>query len=178
MNLDDEEKFIEGNIPLVINAYIDIFSSFDSRPLSEKALSVDFLSEVKRAARDKNEFGLEVTISVPKEKRNLTEEFKIKKRLREHFHKHFLEKEHEMKKVKQNGIKWVFIGVLILLAILFGLIFYESNKYVALIAIFEVPCWFLIWEGMGKILLESKKSEPDYYFYKKMANAQITFKSY
>ena len=51
---ENGDGFIQGNIPLIINSYVDIFSSFDSRSLSEKALSVDFISEVKRAADRKS----------------------------------------------------------------------------------------------------------------------------
>ena len=87
------ELFKHGNISLILDSYNDIFSSFDPRPYNEKALSDDFLIECKRAARDKDDHGFELILSVPKLKRNVNDEFKIKKRLREHFHKHSLEKE-------------------------------------------------------------------------------------
>jgi hypothetical protein len=174
----EENRFIEGNIPLVINSYVDIFSSFDSRPLAEKALSVDFLSEVKRAAREKNDLGLELIISVPKEKRNLNDEFIIRKRLKEHFHKHFLEKEGEIRAIRKRGLKWIGFGILFLITVLLALLKFEGTIWSLVLPLLEVPSWFLIWEGMGKLFLESGKTEPDYLFYKKMSNVQITFKNY
>ena len=173
-----EETFIEGNIPLIINTYVDIFSSFDSRAFNEKALSDDFLSEVKRAARDKGDFGLELVISVPHQKRVISDETKIRKRLKEHFHKHYLEKEKELKKIKKLGLSWVILGALINILVAFGFISVTSNILHTLLGLFEVPSWFLIWEGLGKIFLESKKIEPDSEFYRKMKDCKVTFKSY
>ena len=175
----DTELIQQANIPLVLNSYIDIFSSFDPRPFSEKALSDDFLIECKRAARDKDDVGLELILAIPKEKRNIGDEFKIKKRLREHFHKHFLEKEREMLKIKKEGFGWVFLGSFIMVFVLYGLFSFDSNIFLrSLMTLLEIPSWFLIWEGMGKILIDSRKLEPDFHFYKKMASCEIVFKGY
>lgn len=174
----EDQNFIRGNIPLVINSYIDIFSSFDSRPFSEKSLSDDFLNECKKAARDKSDMGLELIISVPKQKRNINDEFKIKKRLKDHFKKHFIQKQQEIRKIRREGILWVLGGVLLLAVILLSLLKFESNRYISLIAILEIPSWFLVWEGMGKIFLDTRKVEPDYNFYKKMSEVYIIFDSH
>lgn len=181
MEEDKEEIELEqipGNIPLIINSYIDIFSSFDSRPFTEKALSIDFLEECKRAVRDKGENVLELIISVPKDKRILSDETKIKKRLRDHFHKHFLEKEKDMKKIRAEGKLWVLLGIIINLVVVSGLINLESSLLHAILGLFEVPSWFLIWEGLGKIFIESRTFEFDYEFYRKMQNCKITFKGF
>ncbi|MBK6275849.1 MAG: hypothetical protein IPF58_14690 [Saprospirales bacterium] len=42
-------------ISIWLDAYDDIFSSFDSRPLSERTVSDDFLSEVKKFVMKKAE---------------------------------------------------------------------------------------------------------------------------
>jgi hypothetical protein len=171
-------SFVHGNIPLIINSYVDIFSSFDSRPYSEKALSIDFLEEVKRATRDKDDFGLELVISVPKEKRIFSDEFRIRKRLKEHFHKHFIEKEKEINKIKKEGFVWVILGILINVLVVYGLLNFENSLLHATLGIFEIPSWFLIWEGMGKIFLDSRKLQHDFNFYRKMSECQVTFKGY
>jgi len=172
------EEFKHANISLILDAYADIFSSFDPRPFSEKAVSVDFVSECKRAARDINEFDLELNLAVPKAKRNLVDEARIKRRLREHFHKHRMEKEKEMNQIKKSGMLWVFLGALLIVIIGWGYLGFESEAIHTLIAIFEVPSWFLVWEGMGKVFIESKKIAPDYEFYKKMSNVRVVFRSY
>jgi len=173
-----EEIQRHKNIPLILDSYKDIFSDFDPRPFSERALSDDFLIECKRAAREKDEFELELILSVPHDKRNMSNELKIKKRLKDHFRKHFQEKEKEVSEIKKDGITWVTLGVGILLGVVYGLAHVTSNFLEALITIFEIPSWFLVWEGMDKILIDARKLEPDQLFYKKMANVKINFLGY
>jgi len=169
-----EEELHKANIPLVIDTYDDIFSDFDPRPFSERALSDDFLLECKKAALDKGE-GVELIISMPANLRNINSELKIKKRLKEHFKKYHLKKESELKKIKQEGFTWVIMGIAILIGVIFGSLNISNTLLQSIIVIFEIPSWFLVWEGMSKILIESRKLEPDGLFYHKMASAQITF---
>jgi hypothetical protein len=115
---------------------------------------------------------------MPKNLRNVNDELKIKKRLREHFRKHHAEKEKAIKKVKKDGIVWVSLGVLILIGVVYGLVNVSNTFFEALITIMEIPSWFLVWEGMRKILIDSKEKEPDAVFYHKMSNASINFISY
>jgi len=171
-------EFKHANISLILNSYEDIFSSFDARSYSERSLSVDFLGECKRAARDKDDVGIELILCVPRAKRNLNDEIKIKKRLREHFHRHSLEKGNEIRKIKKSGTSWVILGGLLIFGVALGLVEIKSNLLLSLLSIFQIPGWFLVWEGLGKILLESRTVEPDYTFYKRMSDAQINFISY
>ncbi len=167
----------EANISLILDSYDDIFSDFDPRSFSERALSDDFLLECRKAAREK-EVGIELIMSVPRDKRSINEEFKIKKRLKEHFKKHASENEKEMAQIKKEGFFWLALGIVVLSFILYGMVNFTNQFLLALLTILEVPSWFFMWEGMGKIFFESRKIEPDHDFYKKMSAAQITFRSY
>ncbi len=169
------DKFKEANISLIIDNYEDIFSDFDPRPFGERALSDDFLQECKRAARDKSEEQLELRILIPKVERKLKEEWKIKKRIKEHFAHHFKKEENKRDKIKRSGIKWVILGTAVLLCILLGIVKLDQTILGSILPILEVPSWFLIWEGMGKILIESKKIQPEYEFYRKMSKAEVNF---
>jgi hypothetical protein len=172
-----QEELQQANISLILDTYDDIFSDFDPRSFSERALSDDFLLECKKAAHDKGgEF--ELILSMPRNLRSINDEFKIKKRLREHFKKHAVETENDTKKIKKEGLIWVGLGVIIMLVILFGMVKITNEFLLALFAIFEIPSWFFIWEGMGKIFFDSRKIDPEREFYSKMANAQIIFRSY
>jgi len=168
----------QSNISLILDSYEDIFSSFDARPYSEKALSVDFLAECKNAVRDKGEFEIEMRLLMPKDKRNLKQETIIKKRLKTHFGKHFLEKEKEISRIKKDGFIWVSLGFFVLLGIIFISTKFAETFFGSFIAILEVPSWFLMWEGMAKILIDARKIEPEFVFYKKMASAVINFFEY
>jgi hypothetical protein len=172
------EEFKHANISLILDSYEDIFSSFDPRSYSEKAVSVDFISECKRAARDLNEFDLELNLSIPKARRNLVDEARIKRRLREHFHKHAVEKEKEIRSIKRSGNFWVILGGLLIFGIGWGFLKIENPVVNTILAIFEVPGWFLVWEGMRKVLIDARETAPDHQFYKKMSNVRVVFRSY
>jgi len=171
------EKIREANISLIINDYDEIFSDFDPRSYIERAISDDFLQECRRAARDKED-GIELRILVPQQKRNMKEEWKIKKRLRDHFNHHLKEKENKMTKTKREGILWVILGIIVNVIVVSGFINVENNILHTILSIFEVPSWFLIWEGMGKIFFDSREIEPEHEFYRKMARAEINFAEY
>lgn len=175
-----EERLVQelhdANIPLVINNYNDIFSSFDPRPFNERALSDDFLLECQKAALDKGE-GVELILSVPANLRNINSELKIRKRLKEHFKKHAIEKKNELRKMKKEGIQWIIIGTVLMLATA-TVRTYTETFWINLITILIEPAsWFSFWEGLGKIFIKSKEKQPDEEFYHKMASAQITFVS-
>lgn len=171
------DKMKQANISLITDNYEDIFSDFDPRPYLERSLSEDFLEECKRAARDKKD-GLELRILIPKDKRNLKEEWKIKKRLKDHFSHHLEIENKNLRSMKRGGFFWVGLGVIINVIVVSGLLNFNSNIVHTILGVFEVPSWFLIWEGMTKILIESKEIKPAYDFYKKMAKAEINFTEY
>ena len=173
-----EEEVRQANISLILDSYNDIFSDFDPRPFSERALSDDFLLECKRAAHDKQE-QLELILSMPKNKRRLSDELKIKKRLKEHFKKHFLEEEKERQKIKRAGFGWIAIGFIAVVVAIMIRAFRESTVVNSVVEpLLVIPGWFAIWEGLSKIFIKAKEANPDYTFYKKTANVSITFRSY
>ena len=176
-----EERFQaelrQANISLILDGYNDIFSDFDPRPFSQRALSDDFLIECRRAAREKSENGIELILTIPRHLRNLNDEINIKKRLMDHFRKHAAEKEKEVNRMKKEGRIWVLLGVLILIGVVYGLVHVSSIFLEAIITILEIPSWFLVWEGLRKILIDSKEKDPEKVFYRKMAHADILFRS-
>ncbi len=171
------EELQKASISLVIDTYDDIFSDFDPRPFNERALSDDFLLECKRAARDKEE-GLELLMAVPKDKRKTDDETKISKRLKDHFKKHYLEKQKEISKIKNEGWTWVFIGTVLM--IVAGILeTYTAGFLINLLIIVLIPAgWFSFWEGFGKILIFAREKSPDQEFYRKMSSAKIEFRSF
>lgn len=174
------ELFKDRNLPLILTSYNDIFSSFDPRPYSERALSDDFLFECKRAALDKSDEGIEIILSIPKGKRNSVEEMKIKNRLRAHFHKHYHEKMDGLREIKISGWTWTLMGfIFMIISALFVTYISEGGLLINLLEGSLVPAgWFFFWEGLDKLLIKIKEKEPDFHFYKKMSNAHILFRGY
>jgi hypothetical protein len=173
-----KEEIEQAGISLILDTYDDIFSDFDPRPYGERALSDDFLLECNRAARDKVEGGFELVFSMPRNKRIINDEIRIKKRLIEHFKKHAFKKELEVRKIKNEGILWVLIGALLMIALAFVKTFSMQYWINLLVLVLEPAAWFSSWEGLYKIFITSKEKQPDADFYRKMASARIIFRSY
>ena len=169
----------DGNISLILDSYQDLFSDFDPRPYSEKALSEDFLEECNRAARDKRGEGVELRLMIPAKKRSIAEETKIKKRLKNHFFKHFKEKEKEIRGSRGVGLFWVFLGTIIMVGATFLYRFeHDSFLFDLLFVILEPAGWFTFWEGLHQFFLDYKTQLPNYHFYKKMSRLDISFVNY
>jgi hypothetical protein len=168
----------EGNISLILDDYQDLFSDFDPRTYSQKALSDDFLLECKRAARDKpDDTKLELRLLIPKNKRNLSDENIIKKRLADHFERHYKIKLTEQKNIKKHGIIWTVVGWLLLF--ISGIIYLQPGIfYQLLFVVFNPAGWFTMWTGFDKFLSDIKEKEPELDFYQKMTNVNIYFFGY
>ena len=169
----------EGTIGLVINSYVDIFSSFDPRSYSQRALSVDFLDEVKRASKDKVSNERELDFLIPSDKRDLSDERTIKKRLKEYFRKHFVAARKEKLRVLRQGIYFIFFGIALMLLGAFVLFKFRNAQFFTtfLVVLLEPGGWFLFWEGLDLVVFESKKKNPELEFYEKMSKAEINFVS-
>ncbi|MDD5193447.1 MAG: hypothetical protein PHF67_02570 [Candidatus Nanoarchaeia archaeon] len=171
-----------ANISLILDSYNAVFSDFDPRSSLERGISDDFLSECKKAVFSKGNV-TELRLLLPSHLRNPNEEIKIKKRLKDHFKKHFREKQKNLKMIKGQGWIWFVLGVAVMIADTFIYeykLFYDFNKFLFnLLFVMLQPCgWFFFWEGLGKVFIESKKEIPDYEFYKIMSEANIYFLNY
>ncbi|HXF44335.1 MAG TPA: hypothetical protein VNK70_02640 [Candidatus Paceibacterota bacterium] len=169
-------------ISLRLEQYDDIFSDFDIRPYSSRALSVDFIDEIKRAAVDKNDGGIELILYVPKNERNESREAAIKERLVAHFRRHHHLLYQEKKKIMKLGLSMVVMGIFSMIAATF-IIFKDpaQNIFLSFLVVFLEPAaWFLLWEGMDQVIFNSKNLNPDLEFYRKMSDPKghIVFKSY
>lgn len=163
-------------IPLILDSYNDLFSDFDPRSFSQRALSGDFLLECKKASADKKK--IELKFFIPRKKRNLKEEAKIKRRLKEHFRKHSKEKRKEIRKIKLTGTFWVVLGAGMMILSAFLVNMPNSFSLHLIMTLVQPAGWFFLWEGLAKILITPKEKTPDYKFYKKMANSEISFMNY
>jgi hypothetical protein len=174
-----EDCYDQDNISLKLANYNDIFSSFDPRPYSERALSVDFLGEAKRASIDKPSGEIELRLMIPKRARKTEVEEVIKKRLRSHFERHAKKISEQNKKILRNGSIFTASGIMIMLIATFVLFEYPQSNFFThfLTILFEPAGWFLFWEGLDQVVFESKKTKPELEFYDKMTKSDINFLS-
>lgn len=170
-----EVSYSAEDILLVINSYEDIFSAFDPRPYSQKALSGDFLNECKKISEEKIKVNLRFLI--PKKERNVKDETKIKRRLKEHFKRHTKIRKKKIFGALFNGFFWFVLGCVMMVLCAFFLDYKGAFWFNIIITIASPAGWFFMWEGLRKILIDSKEYVPDYLFNKKMVNAEIVFES-
>ncbi|MEX1061867.1 MAG: hypothetical protein WEC39_02060 [Patescibacteria group bacterium] len=169
-------------ISLRLTNYEEIFSGFDLRPDHSRAISADFLDEVRRASRDKRKGEIEFILHIPKKDRHSYREEEIKKRLNTHFKKHHHLLLIEKRKVNRRGIAMIVTGIIAMLAAT-RIVFYDPTKSLLLsflVVFLEPAAWFLLWEGMDQLIYDSKELNPELGFYSKMAAAHghTHFRSY
>lgn len=177
---DEIRKVSQLEIPLWLDSYNDIFSDFDSRHISQRALSVDFLEEAKRASRDKSMDHLSLTLLMPAAKRNPKDEALIRRRLREHFEKHYKESCIESVGMIKKGIMMLLIGIMFMGIATYILWEYQHSTLLTnfLVVLFEPAGWFSFWEGLNLILFKANRNKDTKEFNRKMSKCAIIFMSY
>ncbi len=168
-----------SEISLMLDTYDDIFSDFDPRPYSERALSDDFLVEMKRASRDKPSGGISLNMQIPKREHNLGTEKIIKNRLRDHFKHHHDILHAEIQKLRIQGTLIAIIGfVLMGTAIMLGDLGITPRIVTMALVVLEPSGWFAMWFGFDKIFYTAGSRKPDLTFYEKMIKCDIVFLPY
>ncbi len=179
--LDDMRKVLQlSEISLILTNYDDIFSDFDPRPYHQKALSIDFLDELKRASNDKNFGKIELRFLAPAKIRDQEHEKTIKKRLHEHFKKHLLMIETDRKGVLKSGITMTLIGVMMLLSSAYIRQYVPIHSFFMQLVhiILEPGGWFTGWTGLDQLFYTANEKKQEIKFYEKMSKADISFISY
>jgi hypothetical protein len=175
--IESRQKLLDlSNVSLTLLTYNDIFSSFDPRPYSQKALSQDLLAEMKRATRETSSGQIELSFILPRDKRNWEHEVIIKRRLREHFKKHYVQLVNEVRRLKTRGIGMAFLGVVMIFvaSLLFSLD--TSNILIHFIRILLEPAgWFTAWTGLEDMYYTGRELKKDLDFYERMSNAGVQF---
>ncbi len=174
------EKLLSvSEISLWLDTYEDIFSDFDPRPYSQRALSDDFLAEAKKASRETRDEALELNFLIPEKERKAEIEEIIKKRLKEHFRKHLQQLREDARKKRINGLLFLLMGTAVSLLASF-ILHKEAQGFVfsLLIVLLEPFGWFSIWHGLDSIFNFGQDERQNLEFYEKIAKADIKFNTY
>lgn len=169
-----------AEMALWLDGYDDIFSDFDPRPYSQRAISDDFLLEVMKVAKDRGKDNYELKFLLAPETRNYSHEQVIKERL----HHLFGIKYHSLLKEKKGVLNYGIIFVLSGIFLMFLGAFFKStitnNQFLSnfLVVLTEPAGWFLFWEGLARAMNETKLINPKIGFYSKMSRSKISFISY
>ncbi len=164
-----------NTVSLWLNSYHDLFSDFDHRNYDVRAISDDFLVEAKKFTSIKSG-KLQLRFLVPILKRKKEVEPLIKKRLQDHFQRHFKLLKNEKRKKVKRGILFTILGLTLMVGAS-ALSIYTNNFWgKILIIIFEPGGWFLTWMGLDQVFFEGHKE--DFTFYEKMNKCEIEFYTY
>jgi len=169
-----------AEMALWLDGYDDIFSDFDPRPFAERALSDDFLVEMKKVVKDRGRNSYELKFLLAPEARKHSEEEVIKERLHHVFNEQYHQYMKERKGIIARGIIFVGLGVVFMSVASFLLTFFANKQFLFnfLVILLEPAGWFLFWEGLSRAMYKSEQINPEIKFYHKMAHSKIEFISY
>lgn len=174
---DERMRLLQmSEISLWLDTYDDIFSDFDPRPYSQRALSDDFLLEAKKASKEKTSGRIELHFLIPDDKRDVVLENVIRRRLHEHFRKHFTLLEEEFRRIRRIGILTIFIGLsMMMVASYISWKRFDNLLFNLVFILLEPAGWFMTWFGLDQVFYTSNQKKPDLDFYKKMSKCDIGF---
>jgi hypothetical protein len=164
-------------ISLILDVWDDIFSDFDPRPLDERALSEDFVNELKKRYRETPKGALLLSFYAPKSLKDDQSEQMVIRRLRKYFKDKALQKKRDIHRLKVRGALFVLVGALSLCSITL-ISYFEifSQLVIQLLEILFVPLgWFGIWEGFSKIVNASPMLAHERELYHKLSTAEYQF---
>lgn len=184
---DEKQKLLQmSEISIVLRSYDDLFSDFDPRTYDRRGLSEDFLSEIRRAAREKRGGSFEVNFLIPTEQRKSATESIIRKRLHEYFGRHYELVKKEIQSMRKSGAIISGFGFILGIFATFLMVPVDCSSTMGVVeliyrlatVLIEPASWFTIWTGLDKIFTTWKHLEPDLIFYKKMSRSEISFTGY
>jgi hypothetical protein len=166
-------------INIWLDSYDDIFSGSDQRPYSERILSDNFITELKKVSgEDVFDIG-ELHLLLHEKNRKQESEPTITKRVHTYFKKgsSYLSRRIIMARFQAIVITLSGVLLIVLASYLFGT---HSNKFYIklLFVLFEPSGWFFVWTGMEDLLFGSPKQREELDFFSKLAKAKVVFVSF
>ncbi len=169
----------EPEICIWIDKYDDVFSEFDSRPFSDRALSDDFLREVRKMTSENTKGEFRLKFHVMDDQRNEESESIILNNLNKHFRHIADELKAERQKTLNKGYMFMAFGFVLILVIFLLTTVSEKASYLnGLILMLEPVGWFTTWTGLDYVFQISAKEKSAIDFNSKMAQAKIAFSSF
>ncbi len=165
-------------ISIAIDTWDDIFSDFDPRPLNERALSEDFMAELKKRYRETRRGTFLVVIYAPIVLKDEKSEATVIQRLKVHFRHRYLQRQREINRIRTRGVAFVTVGVCFLgFLTLATYRKFFSELTIEILGIILMPLgWFGIWEGFSKIVYTSPAFIQEEMLFKKLSRAQYQFR--
>lgn len=168
-------------ITVAIDSLDDIFSDFDPRPLTQRALSEDFLKEIKKFYRETATDKLIVNFLGPIELKAILEKNQLDKAIVSHLTQDFRRRAQANKKsiraIWRTGVIYIIFGMAFLLMLtLLGYKGVLDKLSLEILSIIFMPLgWFGVWEGFSKLVDTPFKLKEETEMNSKLAKAQYKF---
>ena len=166
-------------IKMWLDSYDDLFSDFDPRPYSQRAVSDDFLAQAKKVARDQLKNIEALLLLLPQPVRRQEHETAISQRLHSFF---LLSCDHikaDIKRIRKRAFGFLSAGVFFMLVAGYISFLEPPQFYVHIILVlFEPAGWFLFWTGLDHLFSDSVKTKRELDFFRQMSGAEIRFGIY
>lgn len=165
-------------VSIAIDTWDDIFSDFDPRPLEERALSEDFISELKKRYRETRKGIFLITIYAPVSLKDDKSEKIVVQRLKRFFKHRSLQRQKELNRIRIRGIIFVMTGICFLGFLTMVTYFrFFSKLAIEILGIILMPLgWFGVWEGFSKIVDTSPIFIQEEILFDKLSKADYRFK--
>jgi len=141
-------------ISIAIDTWDDIYSDFDPRPLNERALSEDFIAELKKRYKETRTGNFLIVIYAPVSLKDEKTEKAVIQRLKAHFKHRFLQRKKDVDLIRTRGVVFVISGICFLGFLTVATYFkWFSSLTIEVVSIILMPLgWFGIWEGLSSIV--------------------------
>lgn len=164
------------DVTIGIDSYDDLFSDFDPRQYSERAISDDFISEMNKLTDEKDEHVKGLKFQIASDKRDLKAEQVIEKRLSENFHTEHARAAYRLRNKYLRTLLMMVIGMSALLAAATISTIEDHGLWRnMLLVVFEPAGWFLTWTGLDEITTGTKPLIRKRDFYGRLKKSKIEF---
>ncbi len=175
MKKADDSSF-SRDLNFWIDSYNDLFSDFDSRPYSERAISDDFISELNKLTEEKDDFIKTIIFQVPAKVRDEKTEAVITDRLTNGLLNQYIRFSKELNRSRRNGILMTVLGIAAMMLAVYITSLGEHTLIInSLKILFEPAGWFLIWTGLDKMYMGGKPIKRKRDFYARLEKSKIEF---
>ena len=176
---EKEDLLSKSELSIWLDRYEDIYSDFDSRPFTDRALSDDFIAEAKKRSKEKPTGTIELKLMMPEKGRKQTEEELIVKSLHAYFRRLSNQLKAEMNELKRKGLLLTLLGITIMICAVYVSLLNDKSFLINTARVILEPAgWFFTWTGLDHIFYISGKKSAEYNFVSRMAHAKITFLSF
>lgn len=166
-------------ISIWLDKYEDLFSEYDESNYKNRTLSDNFLTEIRKLVHEADSANVELKFNLMADEPNLETESVIINNM----HSYFEHKAKDAKSEKRNilrtgGLLSVAGFAMITFIIMVGHSWSSNLLFKGSEMMLDPLGWFLIWNGLDMIFVQSKKEQPHIDFNHKMANAKLTFSAF